>query len=127
VIVSLLIRASSDLVSTVGFALIQPVSIIQGEPRAFADSRVLLLASFVPVLVLVGIDARRHPLVASLGYPVTLFTVFGWIQAGSPALGGMAPGAETTLVALALTVVAAFAGAAVGSWLARALQGPDGG
>ncbi len=122
-IVSLLIRASSDLISTVGFAVIQPVSIIRGDPRAIADSRVLMLASFVPVLVLVGIDARRHPLAGSLGYAVTLFAVFGWIQAASPALGRMAPGAETTLVALALTVVATFAGAAVGRRLARALQG----
>ena len=58
---------------------------------------------------------------------MTLFAVFGWIQAGSPTLGRVAPGAETTLVAPALTVAAAFAGAAVGSRLARALQGPDGG
>jgi len=142
VIVSALIGVSSDQIARAGFAWLEPVSVIDDEiardpkspialaniiarktgERAGSNSGVLILASLIPVLVLVGLDARRRPLAASVGYAVTLFALFGWILASSPALGPMAPGAGPTLIALILTVVAALVGGAAGQRLAVALQ-----
>jgi hypothetical protein len=142
VIVAALIGLSSEVIARVGFELLHPVSVIEeaiakdptspvaltnimarktGE-RAGSSSPVLVLASLIPALVFVGLDARRRPLAASLGYAVTLFAIFGWILAFSPALGPMAPGSGATLIALVLTVVAALAGGAAGQRLALALQ-----
>ena len=48
--------------------------------------------------------------------------LFGWILTVDAAFGPMAPGAGATLIALGLTVVAALAGAAVGTRLTRVLE-----
>ncbi len=141
-IVSVLIGLSAEVVARAGFDLLQPESVIEEEiakdptspiavtniiarktgERPGSNSPVLVLASLIPVLVLVGVDARTRPVRASLAYAMTLFALFGWLLAASPALGPMAPGAGATLIALILTVVAALAGAAAGTRLVLALQ-----
>ena len=141
-VVLVLIGLSAELVARVGFELLQPVSVIGEEiakdptsPIALSNiiarkagrqpassSPMVMLALLIPVLVLVGLDARTRPRAASLGYAVTLFALVGWRLAVSPAFGPMTPGAGATLIALILTVVAAVVGAAAGTRLSLALE-----
>jgi hypothetical protein len=140
--VSAVIGLSGDVVAHVGFATLQPVSVIEeaiaqdatspiavahavarknGE-RPGAIHAVPLIASLIPVVLLVALDARRRPVVAALGYAVAIFALFGWLLAHAPAFAPNAPAAGATLVALALTLVAALGSAAAGTRLARVLE-----
>ncbi|HEV8141837.1 MAG TPA: hypothetical protein VGQ77_03210 [Methylomirabilota bacterium] len=141
-VVSALIGLSGDAVAHVGFAALQPVSVIDeviaqdpGSPIAVANavarkngerpgtmSMVPLLASLIAVSTLVAVDARRRPRAATLAFAVADFAVFGWLLAHSPAFGPNAPGAGATLAAMGLTVIAALGGAAGGTRLARILN-----
>jgi hypothetical protein len=141
-ILSASIAVSGDVVARVGFDLLQPVSVIEEEiardptsaiavtnliarttgERPGTISLVPVLAALACILVLVGVDARRRPVRASVAYGVALFTVFGWLLAHSPAFGARVPGVAATAVALALTVAAGFTGGAGGARLARLLE-----
>jgi len=118
-IVAVLLRLSGEVVAAAGFWLTQPVSVLPASTSAWAvaNSGLVLIAPLVPILVLIVLDVRRRPLLASLGHGVTLFALVAWIEAISPALGPVTPGIGTTLIALVLTGVAALAGAVAGRWL----------
>ena len=125
-------------IARVGFDTLQPVSVIEAEilkdptsPIAVAnemarkDGRVpgrtgggLYLWGLIPVLVMVVVDARRRPMGATLAWAVTLFLVTGKLMALRPSLAPRVPDIGTTLIALALTILAAI----VGGWVARALS-----
>ena len=127
-LVAVLLRLSGELVAAVGFRLTQPVSVIPAGTAntsawAVADSGMVLVAPLVPILVLVVLDLGRRPLLASLAHGVTLFALVAWIETISPSLGPMTPGIGATLIALALTGVAALAGAVAGRWLGGILLG----
>src|SRR5439155_441788 len=77
----------------------------------------LYLWGLIPVLVMVAVDARRRPMGATLAWAVTLFLVTGQLMALRPSLAPRVPDIGTTLIALALTILAAL----VGGWLARTL------
>ena len=141
-VVSALIGLSGDLVAHVGFAALQPVSVIDaaiaqdpGSPIAVAHavarkngervgaiSMVPLLASLVTVMAFVVVDARRRPRAATLVFATVDFAVFGWLLAHSPAFGPQTPGASVMAIALVLTKLAAVVGAASSTWLARMLE-----
>ena len=141
-VVSLLIGLSADAVAHVGFAVLQPVSVIQeaiaqdpGSPIAIANAVarkhgerpgaigvVSLVASLITVLSLVVVDARRYPRAASVAYAVATFSIFGWLLTHSPACGPNTPDLAATCAALALTLLAALGGAAGATRLARMLE-----
>ncbi len=81
----------------------------------------VLIAPLVPILVLVALDVRRRPFLASLGHGVILFALVAWIETMSPVLGPLTAGIGATLIALVLTGVAALAGAVAGRWLGEIL------
>jgi hypothetical protein len=137
-----LIGLSGNAIAHAGFAALQPVSVIDEviaqdptSPIAVANavarktgerpgtmSMVPLLASLIAVSALVAVDARRRPWAATLAFAVVDFAIFGWLLTHSQAFGPNAPGAGAILAALGLTVLAALAGAAGGTRLARILN-----
>ena len=141
-VISALIGLSGDAVARVGFAQLQPVSVIEAaiaqdpmSPIAVANAvakkngeqpgamaMVPLIASLLSVAVLVAVDARRRPRAATIAFAVAAFAIFGWLLAHSPAFGPNTPAATATLTALALTVLAALIGAAGATRLARVLD-----
>ena len=54
------------------------------------------------------VDARRRPIAATLAYAAALFAMLAWRLPSRPSLAAMAPTAPETLVALLLTLAAAF-------------------
>jgi hypothetical protein len=141
-VVSLVIGIIGVQISRVGFELLQPVSVIEEEIAKDPTSPIAVsnliarkhgeqpgtrniwvqLRSLLPVLALVLIDPRRRPVAAAVVYGICLLASMTWTLASSPAFASMTPGAGITLVALVLTVVAAYAGALGGRWLSRALS-----
>ena len=141
-LVSALIGLGGDAVAHVGFAALQPVSVIDeaiaqdpGSPIAVANavarkngervgaiSVVPLLAFLVTVLAFVVVDARRRPWAATLVFAAVDFAIFGWLLAHSPAFGPQTPAASVTALALVVTLFAAVVGAAGATWLARVLE-----
>lgn len=140
-VVSAMIGLSGDAVSHMGFAILQPVSVIEeaiaqnpsstlavahavakkNGDRPGAIRATPLLASLIPVLLLVAVDARRRPRMATVAYAVGIFVTFGWLLAHAPAFAPNAPAAGITVVALVLTLVAALGGASGGTQLGRVL------
>jgi len=125
-------------IARIGFDLLRPVSVIEGEiakdptspiavtnEMARKDGRVpgrtggrLYLWGLIPVLAMVAVDARRRPIGATLAWAVTLFLVTGQLMSLRPSLAPRVPDIGTTLIALALTILAAM----VGGWVARTLS-----
>jgi len=86
-------------IARVGFAILQPVSVVQEEitkdptspiavshaiarkngstPGGAPGGSLARLLSFVPVLLLVALDPRRRPVPATLVYAVSLFAIWG--------------------------------------------------
>jgi hypothetical protein len=127
-------------IARVGFAIIQPVSVIEEEvakdptspiavshviaqkngetPGAPVGGILVRLLAFVPVLILMAVDPRRRPVQATLAYSVGLFAFLGFVIGRLPAFAPMVPGPWPTAVALLLTIGAAFAGGGAARWLA---------
>jgi hypothetical protein len=127
-------------IARVGFAIIQPVSVIEEEvakdptspiavahviarkngdtPGAPAGGILVRLLAFVPVLILMAVDPRRRPIVATVAYAVGLFAFLGVVIGRLPAFEPMVPGPWPTAVALILTIGAAFVGGGAARWLA---------
>lgn len=126
-----------------GFALLRPVSVIEEEiakdptsPIAVAHEiarkngtppgrpvGLLTLLALVPALVMGALDARGRPVLATLGYAVTLFAATGAILAGRPAFQPLIPGAGGTSLAVLLTIGAAIAGGWTAGRLSERLIG----
>ena len=105
-----------------GLVEIRCVSSQRNGDRPGAIHWVPILASLIPVAILAALDARRHPRAAAVGYAAALFAIFGWLLAHAPAFAPNVPGAGVTLVAIALTLLAALGGAEGGTRLGRALE-----
>jgi hypothetical protein len=135
VVVSLAISLVGEQVARAGFAWLQPVSVLAEEiqkdptsPIAMAAAirektrgagvplAVRLLLPVVAAAVMTAVDVRRRTAVACVAYGVALLALYGWSTSHSPAFAP--PAAGETAVALALTIVTALAGAAVGRFLA---------
>jgi hypothetical protein len=78
--------------------------------------------SLIPVLVMVALDPRRRPGIASVGYALAFFAAMGWILASSRAFASVVPGVGVTVVALALTIAAALIAARAARALAVVLD-----
>jgi hypothetical protein len=130
-----------EQVARAGFALLQPVSVLAeairndpGSPIAMAAAirektrgagtplPIRLLLPVLAAAVMSTVDLRRRPTAACVAYGVTILALYGWTTSRSPAF--TPPSAGETAVALAITVVAAFLGAALGRWLGDALAPP---
>jgi len=127
-----------------GFAIVQPVSVIQEEigkdptspiavshaiarkngstPGSAPGGNLARLLAFVPVLLLAALDPRRRPVPATLVYAVTLFAISGFTLGRTPAFQPMVPALGPTVAALLLTVGMALVGGVAARWLADRLR-----
>jgi hypothetical protein len=141
-IVSMALSLTGAEIARVGFTILQPVPMTaeeiakdptspiaialaiaqkNGPPSRSGPFTLTQLMSLIPVLVIVAIDPRRRPVTAAVAYGVTLLATMMWSLSRSPAFAPMTPGAGATLIALALTVLAALASTATARWLSDAL------
>ena len=131
-------------IARVGFDIIQPVSFIQEEiakdptspiavahaiaqknrttPGGAPSGSLSRLLAFVPMLMMVVLDPRRRPVVATLGYAIGVFAVWGFAMGLTPAFRPMVPGVGPTAVALLLTLATAVVGGFAAAWLADRLE-----
>jgi hypothetical protein len=132
-LVVLLTGVVGAAVARAGFAWLQPVSFIAEEiakdptspiavaheiarknrtaPGAFRST--LLALALLAALVMVGVDARRRPVLAALAYGLTLFVALGIVLTRMPALSESLPSVLETGVAGVLTALAGLAGGAL--------------
>jgi hypothetical protein len=140
VIVALAISLAGERIARAGFAIVQPESMIGEAIQKDPTSSIALAAAIraksrgggiptpvrfmLPVLaaaVMAAVDPRRRPAAACVAYGVALVATYGWSTSHSPAFQPLIPSAGETGVALALTAMAAIAGAGLGRWLADRL------
>jgi hypothetical protein len=125
-------------IAQLGFAWLEPVSVIEEEiakdsvsPIALAHAiaiknsttpgrtgGVLHIFALLPAVVMAALDPRRRPRLATVGYAATLFVAVGVVLSARPAFAPLVPGLVDTLAAFALTIVAAV----IGGTVARALS-----
>jgi len=141
VIVAVGISMLGEQIARVGFAVVQPESVIDDEIRKDPTSPIALAAAIraksrgaglpmavrlaLPVLaaaVMAALDPRRRPIVAGVGYGVALLALYGWSTSHSPAFAPLVPSAAETAAALAIAALAAVGGALLARRLADALQ-----
>lgn len=141
VMVAIGISLLGEQLARVGFAVVQPESVIgeaiQKDPTSpialaaaiRAKSRgaglpmpVRLALPVVAAAVMAGLDPRRRTIVACVAYGVALFALYGWSITYSAAFAPLVPSAAVTAVALALAGLAALVGAALARRLAEALE-----
>jgi hypothetical protein len=141
-VVVALVGAAGLEVARAGFQAIQPVSVIDEEIAKDATSPIavatimarkngmtpgrvgglpLLYMGLAGVFAMSLIDARRRPVAATVAYVLLLFIVAGWRIAHVPALAPMAPDLGLTIVAFAITAVAAVVGGIAAKRLSDAL------
>jgi len=140
VAVALAISVIGEQIARVGFAVVQPVSVIgqaiQDDPTSTiaqaaairAKSRgvvtpfwLRLLLPLIAAAVMSAVDVRRRPALASAAYGVVLVAVYGWSTSRSPAFAALVPAALDTALALGIAAVAGGLGARGGRYLADAL------
>jgi hypothetical protein len=146
-IVGLAVGTIGVNIARIGFAIIQPVSVIEGEiakdptspiavshaiarknggtPGGVPGGRLAPLFSFAPVLLLIAIDPRRRPLASTVVYAMGLFAFWALTIGRTPAFSPMMPGLGPTAVALAITLVMALIGGTAARRLADALMGDE--
>ena len=130
-------------IARVGFAILQPVSVIQAEAAKDPTSPIAVsdeiarknrstpggpvggnfgrLLAFAPVVLLVALDPRRRPVAATLVYAVGLFAVWGVTIGRTPAFQPMVPASGPTAAALLITLAMALVGGVAAHWLANSL------
>ena len=129
-------------IARVGFEILRPESVIEAEIAKDPESPIAVAhaiarkngaqpgtqrtvsqwVSLIPVLVMVALDPRRRPGIASVGYALAFFAAMGWILASSRAFASVVPGVGVTVVALAFTVAAAMIAARAARALAVVLD-----
>jgi hypothetical protein len=138
--VALGITFVGEQIARVGFAVVQPESVLAEEIRKDPTSPIALAADIraksrgagiplpirmlLPVLaaaVMAAVDPRRRPALAGIAYGVTLLILYGWSTSHSPAFAPLVPSAAESAAALAITVLTSFAGAVLARRLADAL------
>jgi hypothetical protein len=139
VLVSLAIAMVGEQIARAGFAVLQPVSVLDEAIRADPTSAIAvaatirektrgagvplpvrLLLPIVAAAVMGAVDVRRRGAAACVAYGVAVFALYGWSTSQNPAFP--LPSVGESAAALAITLVAALAGAALGGRLADALQ-----
>jgi hypothetical protein len=145
VVVALAVSLLGERIARMGFELVQPESVIGEEIQKDPTSPIALAAAIraksrgagmpqpvrllLPLLaaaVMMAVDPRRRPSAACVAYGVALLVLYGWSTSLSPAFQPLVPSAPETAAAIALTGLAAVAGAAMGRRLADSLVTPAG-
>ncbi len=143
VIVAVGITSVGERIARLGFAVVQPVSVIGEEIQKDPTSPIALAAAIraksrgagmplpirllLPIMaaaVMAAADPRRRPALACVAYGVALLALYGWSTSLSPAFAPLVPTAVETTAALAITALAALVGSALARRLADALQPP---
>jgi hypothetical protein len=141
VVVAVGIAVAGDQVARVGFAIVQPESVIGEEIQKDPTSPIALAATIrtrsggaglpqpvrllLPVLAAVAmtvVDPRRRPAAACMTYGVALLALYGWSTSHSPAFAPLVPSAAETAVAIVITALAGLAGSVAGRRLADGLR-----
>jgi hypothetical protein len=141
IVVALGITFAGEQIARVGFAIVEPESVIGEEiakdptsPIALAATirarsrgggvplPIRLLLPVVAAAVLAAVDPRRRPFLAGVAYGAALLVLYGWSTSHSPAFAPLVPSATETAVALAITVLTALGGAVLARRLADALR-----
>jgi len=138
---ALAISIAGERIAQAGFAVVQPVSVIEQEiakdPTSTiaqaatirAKSRGALTPFWLRLLlplaaagVLAAIDVRRRPGLAGAAYGIALVALYGWSTSQTPAFAPLVPSATETTIALAIAALAGLAGATAGRYVADALE-----
>lgn len=140
VAISLGVSMVGEQIARVGFAVVQPESVIGEEIQKDPTSPIALAAEIreksrgrgipMPVRLLLplaaaavmsGVDVRRRPALACVAYGLAILALYGWSTSHSPAFAPLVPSPTETAAAIAITAIAAVIGAAAGRRLADAL------
>ncbi|PYN49073.1 MAG: hypothetical protein DME00_09990 [Candidatus Rokuibacteriota bacterium] len=143
VIVALAIGTIGANIARIGFEIIQPVSVVQDEiakdptspiavshaiarkngstPGGVPGGPLAWLLSLLPMLLLVALDPRRRPVLATVIYAGGLFALWGLTTGRMPAFQPMMPGLGPTVGALLITIAMALIGGTAARWLAGSL------
>ena len=140
VLVALGIALAGDQIARVGFAIVQPESVIDEEIQKDPTSPIALAATIrtrsqgaglpqpvrlmLPVLaalVMTVVDPRRRPAAACVAYGIALLGLYGWSTSHSPAFASLVPSAAETAVAIVITALAGLAGSVAARRLADGL------
>lgn len=105
-------------------AIAQAIAQKNGPPSRSGPFTLTQTMSLIPVLTLVAVDPRHRPITATVAYGITLLATMAWALSRTPAFTPLTPGVGATLIALALTILAALASAATARWLSDALNAP---
>jgi hypothetical protein len=148
ILVVFLIAFSGAEISRVGFAWLQPESFLAEEiakdptspiavtheiarkngttPGTFNPA--FLVWTLLASLVMVAVDARRRPVLASVAYGLTLFVTLSIAFARLPAFTHALPSAPQVMVAALLTMLAGLAGGVLAGRATALIQhaSPDG-
>jgi hypothetical protein len=138
---ALAIGVIGERIAELGFAVVQPVSvltraIVEDPTSAIAQAAAIraksggavapiwlrLLLPLVAAGLMAAIDPRRRPAAAGAAYGVTLLALYGWSAAASPAYAPLVPSATVTGAAVVLAALAGVAGATLGRRLAGILE-----
>jgi hypothetical protein len=138
VVVSLAISAVGEQIARVGFAVLQPVSVLDEEIKKDPASPIAMAATIrartrgagvplpirlaIPVVaaaVMAAVGVGHRPVAACVAYGVAIFALYGWSTHQSPAFAP--PTAGETLLALVIAVACALGGAVLARRLADAL------
>jgi hypothetical protein len=141
VVVAVGISTLGEQIARVGFAVVQPESVIGDEIRKDPTSPIALAAAIraksrgaglptavrlaLPVLaaaLMTGLDPRRRPIAACVAYGIALFALYGWSITYSPAFAPLVPSAAETAAGLGIAMLAAVGGALLARRLADALE-----
>jgi hypothetical protein len=141
VAMSLLISLAGEQIARVGFAIVQPVSVIDAEiakdptsaiaqaaairEKARGSSVPLWLRLLLPVGaagVLAALDVRGRPGLAGAAFGVALVALYGWSTSRSPAFAPLVPPVAETVAALVIAAAAGLVGGIAGRYLADSLQ-----
>jgi len=145
VALSFALGVAGQQVARTGFAVLQPVSVIEeavaqdtSSPVAVgreiaAKNRTVppppwalrLGLPLVPAALMALTDGRRRPGLAAIVFGVSNFAAYAWFLSTLPAYAPLVPSAFETVMALALTVAYAASGAVAARWLAARLAGAE--
>jgi hypothetical protein len=140
-VVSLLNGMIGVQIARVGFDVLRPESVIEAEIAKDPESPIAVAhaiarkngsqpgtqravnqwLSLIAVLVMVAVDPRRRPVIATVAYAVALLATMTFILGRLPAYAPMMPGGGVTAVALVVTIVAALVAARCARSLAAVL------
>ena len=141
VVLSFVLGLAGQQIARAGFAILQPVSVIEEALAQDTSSPVAmgreiarknqavppppwalrLALPLMPAVLMALADPRRRPALAAITYGVAVFAAYAWFLSTLPAYAPLVPRGLETAAALALTVAYAAAGGVAGRGLAAQL------